>query len=112
VAISPEITLGSSYRVIWCNCAKNPRFKDSSEWCEWCRCVKCGAKRSKVWSEASPELEFDVNIDLFLVLVVYGAVAYAVYCVEDYPYLYLHIAGFVAMAHLIRNYFSTFTYRL
>eukprot|EP00597_Dinobryon_sp_UTEXLB2267_P001896 CAMPEP_0170070764 /NCGR_PEP_ID=MMETSP0019_2-20121128/8932_1 /TAXON_ID=98059 /ORGANISM="Dinobryon sp., Strain UTEXLB2267" /LENGTH=949 /DNA_ID=CAMNT_0010279121 /DNA_START=35 /DNA_END=2881 /DNA_ORIENTATION=- len=32
VAISPEITLGSSYRVIWCNCAKNPRFKDSSEW--------------------------------------------------------------------------------
>ena len=116
VAIAPGVTLGSTYRVVWCSCATNFRLKDQSEWCEWCKCPRCGGKGQK-WAafnrgndESLPGVE--INMDLVVVLSLYGLAVYALHILEDYPFMYLHITGLVAVAQLVRVAFPNFTFKL
>ena len=116
VPIAPGVTLGSTYRVVWCSCATNLRLKDQSEWCEWCKCSRCGGKGQK-WtpfahSNDEQLVGVEINMDLVVVLSLYGLALYALFFVEDYPFMYLNIAGGVAIAQLVRLVFPNFTFKL
>lgn len=92
--------------MVWCNCANNHLVKDISEWCEWCKCDKCGRKGQRYASRSAGTADLgglEINSDLLLLLSIYGAVAFALVYVEDFTYMYLHTAGAVAAAHLVRN---------
>ena len=114
VQVADGVVLGSTYRVVSCNCAKDRSLADQTEYCTWCRCRRCGGKnlppdRTRYYTHAGAgsdgdlaELS-DLSTDLLpiaaLLLSVYIACCY----VERSPYVYLRILGFIATAFVSRE---------
>lgn len=105
------VVLGSTYRVVSCNCAHDKSLQDVSEWCGWCRCRKCGGKhlppeRGRFYTHAAQEdasglADFSTDLIplLALPLVAYlGAVQ-----LERSPYTYLYLLAVVAAAYTLRE---------
>jgi len=42
--VSQGVLLGCTYRVVHCECFRDKRLKDTSDWCEFCLCPRCGMK--------------------------------------------------------------------
>ena len=42
--VSDGVILGSTYKVISCECYKDRKLKDTSQWCDFCKCERCGMK--------------------------------------------------------------------
>lgn len=107
-----NVTLGSTYRVISCNCARDASLTEISDWCSWCKCRKCGGKHLPASSKMRFNAHFsganvsemsDFSVDL-LPLVVLGVVAGAsVVGVNDAPYVYLYALGAVAVGFVVRE---------
>lgn len=104
------VVLGSTYRVVSCNCAKDTTLADITEWCAWCRCRKCGGKhlppektrRHHDSSIDSRDLA-DFTTDLIPGAVLFAVCGYAVSAIEHSPYLCLYIYGVVAIAYICRE---------
>lgn len=112
--VAKGVVLGSTYRVVSCNCAKDPTLADISEWCAWCRCRKCGGKhlppeksRHHRWNNGADAIDSrdlqDFTTDLIPVAVLFAACGYAISAVEHSPYLCLYIFGAVSVAFLWRE---------
>lgn len=87
-------------------------MKDQSEWCEWCKCPRCGGKGKKWTAVDEPLVGVEINMDMVVVLSLYGLAVYALHFLEDSPFMYLYIAGGVAVAQLVRIVFPNFTFKL
>ncbi len=94
------------YRVVWCNCRSNPALKTSNEWCEWCRCPKCGS--SKKYAPNVTE-EVKLNIDLVLVVLCLFVIGYVLWQGEHKLYLIPYGIGAIALFFYIRSFFSNGT---
>ncbi len=97
--------LGPTYRVVHCDCAKNPKLKFQSEWCEWCLCRKCGGKhlpKEQNYSRSSAD-GVDFSVDLIVLAALYGVAALGVMYALDRPYLCLYFLGICAAAHVITS---------
>jgi hypothetical protein len=104
--VAVGVSLGSTYRVVHCACAKDTKLKFQSEWCEWCLCRKCGGKhlpvdRNAYGSDRNNVKDF--SVDLLLLFAFYGIVGLSWMYVVDRPYLYLYFIGLVAVAHFVAN---------
>ena len=112
------VVLGSTYRVVSCNCAKDRTLADQTEFCSWCRCRKCGGKhlppeRGRFYTHSDGMGGCDGESDTFgledsssdlipvagLLVVVYLSVAY----VQRSPFVYLYLLGLVAGAFVVRE---------
>lgn len=115
VDVAAGVILGSTYRVVSCNCAKDRTLADLSEWCAWCRCRKCGGKhlppeksaRSRYAAGGVDDIDSrdlaDFATDLIPVAVLFAVCGYAVSAVEHSPYKCLYVYGAVGVAYLWRE---------
>jgi hypothetical protein len=114
ITICPDVVMGSTFRVISCNCSKNLRLKLQSEWCEWCLCRKCGGKNlPKVHHDfINPQTmsDFSMNLVLFFSLIIVSLSTF-VYTI-DHPYKHLYIFSAVASMHLLRDFGEWLTRKL
>jgi hypothetical protein len=104
--------MGSTYKVVSCNCAKDNSLSEIADWCSWCKCRNCGGKHLPASSKMKFNAHFgainpselvDFTSD-FLPLVVLPVVAWmAWYYVQDSPYLYLYALGAVAVSFVGRE---------
>jgi len=110
--VAPNVTLGSTYKVISCNCARDTSLTEIAEWCSWCKCRKCGGKHLPAASKARFNAHFtginavdllDFSMDLVPLLVLFSSVLLAGWYVGDSPYLYLYTLGAVAVGFVVRE---------
>lgn len=111
VNVAEGVVLGSTYRVVSCNCAKDRSLADQSEYCGYCRCRKCGGKhlppeRGRYYTHTDAadvaglaDFSTDLLPLLALPLVGYLGVAY----LQRSPYAYLYLLGLAAGAFLLRE---------
>lgn len=93
--VSPGVLLGPTFRVAHCACSTDLSLKDSTEWCEWCLCRKCGGKNlPRTFNRdgtggSSEEGAIDVNWDLGLLVLLICAIVYAIaFLTKRDSYLY------------------------
>ncbi len=104
--IAANVTLGPTYRVVHCDCAKNPKLQFQSEWCQWCQCRKCGGKhlpKQKDYSSYSTPDGKDFSVDLIIPVALLGLVVTSVMYAFDKPYLMLYFIGLAATAHIVAS---------
>ena len=110
--------LGSIYYVVSCRCFEDKSLtKGRIEWCEWCRCAKCGGKFDQTrstgvgssWLSRFSKLP-DLNSDLALLLGLLGAVVWTAMYVNDYLYRILHCVGCIFGAFCIHRVVVYFGY--
>lgn len=119
VEVKQGVFLGSTFRVVWCNCARDYTLKDIAEWCDWCRCRKCGGKHlpASAYGSYNGDASYrnrytnhnrmysgsgvDFSVDLMLLAVLIGAVMAAAWYLERSPYWFMNLAGVVATAHCL-----------
>lgn len=104
--VAAGVSLGSTYRVVHCACAKDARLKFQSEWCEWCLCRKCGGKHLPVdrnTHDSDRSNVKDFSVDLLLLAGIYGIVGLSWLYAVDKPYLCLYFMGLVAVAHFVAS---------
>ena len=96
-----SVLLGSVYHVISCRCFQDKTLtKGRIEWCEWCRCPKCGGKTNRTgemedngsWLSRFIQVP-DINADLGLLLGLIGGVVWTAMYVNDYLFRMLHCLG-------------------
>ena len=94
--------MGATYKVVSCNCSLNKALQSYSEWCEWCRCEKCGGQiLPRVSDSPSRTLEMLlINTDIaVLVAIVIISVMGSMYA-HDHPYKSVYTMGFVSIAFI------------
>lgn len=111
--IEPDVVLGSTYRVISCDCAKDWRLKDEEEWCSFCRCKFCGGKdryRAKstsggpgFYNRRDPTALDEVSANAYLVALLGLLAAFAHIYAADTPHRHLYLLGGVAAAFIVRD---------
>jgi hypothetical protein len=118
--VAPGILLGTTYIVVSCDCAKNRRLKDQSEWCEYCVCRKCGGKNlPKIISRPSSSSrgggssrgsdgEDDMSLDLLLFALWSAASIATVVYAGDRPYRYFYLVGYIAVATVSKSWLQLF----
>lgn len=97
---------GSFYRVVSCNCPRDPSLKSFLDWCEWCQCEDCGGRvipanlREGGGKGSSPRLVImpDVTAELFLFIVVMVGVWWGSIYSYHTPFRQVHIIGGVLAA--------------
>ena len=111
------VVLGSTYRVVHCNCAGDFILKDQSEWCSWCTCRRCGGKHLPLPSQQAEgghssgqfysayELN-DISSALVPVLMVIGMTWLLLTWeyIQYKPYYYLHSLGVLSLSYIFRSY--------
>lgn len=100
------ICIGTTYRVIWCNCRENRNFKTTDEWCEWCKCSKCNPAGSYGYQQPPKGNTFTINLDLALGLVLLAISGYMVLFVRDEFYTSLYSAAYVCTAIVFRTFWT------
>lgn len=110
--VAHNVTLGSTYKVVSCNCARDPSLSEVVEWCSWCKCRQCGGKHlpaaSKMrfnahFSGANVSEMHDFSVDLLPLVVLSVVAVVSAYAVLDAPYVYLYALGVVAVAFVVRE---------
>lgn len=103
--ISKGIVIGSTYKVVWCNCRANKAFKSEKEWCEWCRCPRCGSSK-KYFPEASNN-DVVINLDLLLITGFYACMVYIWVLGDHKLYLISYFFGITSGLLYVRSLFAT-----
>ena len=108
-----SVLLGPSLRVVSCNCSLNKKLKSFGEWCEWCRCNKCGGKvisssmRARAGASNYEDSYFDssartslgmrdVNSDLFVLATLILGVGYSLFSAAAEPFRLFTVVGAVS----------------
>jgi hypothetical protein len=100
------ICLGTTYRVIWCNCKENRNFKTLDEWCEWCTCPKCNPAGSYGYQSPPKGNRITINLDLVLGLILLAISIYVIVFIRDELYTSLYSAAYVSTAIVFRSFYS------
>eukprot|EP01031_Cornospumella_fuschlensis_P031827 gene31827-38484_t len=95
--------VGTSYKVIWCNCHEDTSLQCLDDWCEWCKCEKCSG-RSVFYKQ--PGAAMTVSIDLVLCLVLYFIGGCVFYYGGDKLYIVLYCIGAMSAAEVVRSRFE------
>lgn len=90
--ISRYLVMGETYRVITCCCHRDATLQ-RSEWCEFCRCSKCGTS-----TKLLPSTMVDVNSTLVLFFAVFFSIIATFFFASEYPYRVVYVVGAVAGA--------------
>jgi hypothetical protein len=112
VQVAEGVVLGSTYRVVSCDCARDKSLVDQSEWCGWCRCRKCGGKHlppergrfythSSGQKDASELVDFSTDLIPLAVLPLVGYLGTTL--LERRPYAYLYLLAVAAAAFTLRE---------
>jgi hypothetical protein len=111
VEVAKGVVLGSTYRVVSCNCAKDVSLADQTEFCSYCRCRKCGGKhlppeRGRYYThsdaaEVAGMADFSSDLLPLLALPVVGYLG--VVNLQRSPYAYLYLLALAAGAFLVRE---------
>lgn len=115
--VAAGVVLGSTYRVVHCNCKGDFSLKDQSEWCSWCTCRRCGGKHLPSSSQDSDRSShpfpfysaYELN-DISSALVPVLAVVITAWLLVSWdllqykPYYYLHTLGILSLCYIVRYY--------
>lgn len=111
--------IGATYRVTSCRCYNDRSLKTSAEWCEFCRCLKCGDKKGMLKDDDSLFRRISRNrfvahlvnkkpalgtVAVYLALVVIGIVN--IHYTRDHMFRLLYITGSVAGFSLLADVFG------
>jgi hypothetical protein len=111
--VAEGVVLGSTYKVVHCNCAGDYSLKDQSEWCSWCTCRKCGGKhlpsqdsydRSHRFYSAYELNDISSALVPVLAVVITAWVLLSWDLLQYKPYYYLHILGILSLSYIVRYY--------
>eukprot|EP01038_Epipyxis_sp_PR26KG_P004655 gene4655-6542_t len=102
VEVTPGVILGSTYRVIYCNCVNDKSLKDRREYCEWCQCRKCGGKNLPREYDNNSSVTTDISIDLIPFMALIGIIIFSFLFLALKPYRYLYFLGVVAGCHCLK----------
>jgi hypothetical protein len=130
-----DMVVGSTYRVVFCQCFKDKNLKFVSEYCDWCRCIKCGgSKNNKNYDSSSnnnnygnnnktneemlnefiDQFQFkiyEINPDLVILLLLIIVLIITHYYLKNDNY-YLYASALVSGTFLLRNYVIPIAERL
>ena len=125
-----DVVIGSTYKVVSCACYKDKNLKFVSEYCDWCRCQKCGGNQihnknndnsftsssgnNNNTNKSNEELvaEYlqmfnftidDINSDIIVVFILFIIIIITHFYLKDYNY-YLYASALISGIYLIRNY--------
>ncbi len=103
-----KIVLGPTYKVISCDCAKNRTLKSFDEWCEYCRCEKCGGKNIVFGKDGRPAAgpQLTINLDLIVWLLLQLVIYYVAVFHDFQIYKATLATGVVAGILYIRSCFT------
>lgn len=110
--VAVGVVLGSTYRVVYCNCASDFSLKDQSEWCSWCTCRRCGGKnlpfqdsdRSHRFYSAYELNDISSALVPVLTVVITTWLLLSWDILQYKPYYYLHTLGILALSYIVRYY--------
>jgi hypothetical protein len=110
--VAVGVVLGSTYRVVHCNCAGDFSLKDQSEWCSWCTCRRCGGKhlpsqdsdRSHRFYSAYELNDISSALVPVLTVVITAWLLMSWDLLQYKPYYYLHTLGILALSYIVRYY--------
>ena len=125
VEVSKGVVLGSTYRVVHCECFRDAKLKDTSEWCEFCLCSRCGFKnlpkdyfsnknahthadpsglQERYASSNAGQSEYGISATVILLVGVLGFCARGMYFYSDQPHEQFNVIGGIAWCFLARDY--------
>ena len=99
--------IGPAFKVVSCNCSLNRKLQSFGEWCEWCRCEKCGGKVLPNMGDGGPyqrtlsmpDLSSDLVAFVATVFIAGGGMMYA----HDQPFKNMYIVGGIGAVFIGRR---------
>jgi hypothetical protein len=114
--VTPDVIIGSTYRVVSCKCARDYRLKEERDWCSYCRCKFCGGKNlasnygdrsgwnpSGSGSYPTGNLLDIVSANAYLAIALFFLGLFTHLYAADRPHRHLYIMGGVSAAYLLRD---------
>lgn len=103
-----KIVVGPTYKVIFCDCAKNKALKSFDEWCEYCRCEKCGGKNIVFGNDGRPASgpQFTLHLDLVVWLGLLVVLYYLLTHHDHQIYKAFLATGVVSGIFYVRTFFT------
>lgn len=97
--------------MVKCFCPTNRSFKSAEEWCEWCRCAKCGFGKliRPTWQDDEDKNKPRLHLDMAVILGLAVALFYANFWGDNKVYLLFYCIGGVFFLLWCRLFFKKST---